>query len=169
MSKIEIIEKEIGNVVEIEDKIPMWKMPFVMKKNYKKIMDYIDTYKKDSAGVVYARYLNVDWESLMNKSSFRNFIDIFFQKWHFCAGITTSLKLEDNNNLKSNFIKNKKYVKIIHHGEYYKLSDTYKELYRLSKEQNILLKNESIEIYMNDPKITKKEDLETMILVTVES
>ena len=167
MSQIEIIEKEIGNVIEIEEKIPMWKMPFFMKKNYKRIMDYIDTHNKDSAGIVYARYLNVDWESLINKSSFRNFIDIFIQKWHFCAGISTSLKLEDHDNIKSNFIQNKKYVKIIHYGDYRKLSDAYKELYRLSKEQSILLKNESIEIYMNDPKTTKKEDLETTILVAI--
>lgn len=41
MDDIEIIEKEIGDVIEIEERVPVWKMPSVMSKDFNLILEYL--------------------------------------------------------------------------------------------------------------------------------
>ena len=90
MDKIEVVEKEIGNVIEIEEMIPMWKMPSIMGKDFSLITEYIKTKNIKDTGKPYARYLDIDWEAQMAKGVIANFIEIFTKKWHFQVGIPTS-------------------------------------------------------------------------------
>ena len=168
MNKIEIIEKEIGNVIEIEEIIPMWKMPSIMGKDFNQILEYYKSKNIKDTGIPYARYIDVNWKEQVEKSFFANLIEVFTKKWHFYVGIPVPKKVDSNNNLKSNFIKNKKYIQTIHYGAYHKVGDTYKTMYNWSQKENIKLESESIEFYLNDPNIIEKEKLETMILIPIE-
>lgn len=165
--EIEIVEKEIGNVVEIEETIPMWKMPSVMSKDYFAIYKYLKSKGNEEIGKPYARYLDIDWSVETSKGFFSILLDCVLKKWHFYAGIPSSIKLEDSDNMKAGVIESKKYIQTMHCGSYCKVGDTYKKLYAWSKEQNLSLQGESIEIYLNDPKETDKKGLKTQVLIPI--
>lgn len=79
----------------------------------------------------------------------------------------TSTKIEGANNLANHKIQNKKYVKTIHYGPYQKVGVTYKNMYAWAKAQKLSFENEFIEFYLNDPKNTEKQSIETMVLIPI--
>lgn len=163
--EIEIIEKEIGHVIEIEEQVPVWKMPSVMSKDFNLILEHLKFKGVDCNEAPYARYLDIDWDLEMKKGIFVNFIRMFTKRWHFQVGMPTTTKIEGVNNLIDRQIQNKKYVKTFHYGPYQKVGSTYKKMYDWAKAQNMSFENESIEFYLNDPRDTKKESLKTMVLI----
>jgi effector-binding domain-containing protein len=167
VEEIEIIEKEIGDVIEIEERVPVWKMPSVMSSDFKKIKDHLKSNGAECKDAPYARYLDIDWDLEMKKGAFANFIRVFTKKWHFQAGMPTSTKIGGENNLISRQISNKKYVKTIHYGPYHKVGITYKKMYAWAKSQNLSFENESLEFYLNGPRDTEKEFLKTVVLIPV--
>ena len=164
-AEIEIIEKEIGNVIEIEERVPMWKMPSIMGKDFNLIMESLKAEGIADMDAPYARYLDVDWEAEMAKGPITLFIEVFTRKWHFRAGIPTPKKIENSGNLKSAQIPNRRYIKTIHHGPYHKVGSTYKRMYAWAKKQGLSLGKESMEFYLNDPRETDRKSLETMVLI----
>ncbi len=164
---MEIIEKEIGHVIEIEEQVPMWKMPSIMGRDFNRIIEHINNQDGVDMEIPYARYLGVDWESQMSKSAFANFIEIFTKKWHFQAGIPVSQETADKFPLKYTFLKKTQYIKAIHIGAYQNVGKTYKTMYSLAIEKKLLLDNESIEFYLNDPRKVEKKLLETMVLIPI--
>ena len=164
-TKIEIIEKENGNALEIYEEISMMQMSKVMGSDYTKILDYLKSQNSEMLGAPYARYLDIDWEKETNKGFFGILKDIFAKKWKIQIGMISSGKLDAKENIKPAVYENKKYVKTIHKGPYQKVGATYKALYAYIKENNLNPENESFEFYLNDPKETKKEELETEVLI----
>ncbi len=170
---MEIIEKEIGHVFEIEEQVPVWKMPSVMGKDYEKIVKVIKNENNLEMGIPYARYIGLDWKSIMSKNLIAKFFEMFTKKWHFQVGIPVSgeINLSEKINLseeiKNSFINKSKYIKAIHCGAYHKVGKTYKEMYLWAIEKKLSLCTESIEFYLNDPGKVKKEELETMILIPI--
>lgn len=167
MEEIEIIEKEIGDVVEIEERVPVWKMPFAMSKDFKLILEYLKSKGVDCKEAPYARYLDFDWDLEMKRGAFANFIRMFTKQWHFQAGMPTSTKIGGANNLVGRKIQTKKYVKTIHYGPYQKVGATYQKMYVWAKGKKLSFENESIEFYLNDPRDTEKNSLETMVLIPI--
>jgi len=165
MEKIEIIKKEIGDVLEIEERTPMWKMPSAMGRDFTLILEHLNSRGVECREAPYTRYLNIDWDFEMKLSAFANFIRIFTKKWHFKVGMPVSSKIEGVNNMIDRRIQNKKYIKTTHYGPYQKVGETYKKMYTWSKTQNLSFENESLEFYLNDPRETSKESLETMVLI----
>jgi len=164
-TKVEIIEKEIGHVVEIEENVKMMKMPKVMGINFNRIMDYINKNGAECTGAPYARYLDIDWDVQMEKSGFANFIEVFTKNWHFMTGAATSQALPAEKEITPRVFEKKKYVTAIHKGPYQKVGKTYKNIYKFVKEKGLEMENNSIEIYTNDPGECKKEDIETIVLI----
>jgi effector-binding domain-containing protein len=167
METIELIEKELGDVIEIEEKVPLWKMPSVMKRDFQCILDYVKSKGEDCKEVPYARYLNVDWELEMKKSVLANIVGMFTKKWHFQAGVPVSSNVKGVNHLIGRKIPIQKYIKTIHSGPYQNVGTTYKKMYTWAKSQSLSLMNESIELYLNDPSVTPKDALQTMVLIPV--
>lgn len=165
--QFETVEIEIGNVIEIEDSAPMWKMPNIMSKNFSRIFKYLTARNCKAKEAPFARYLEVDWEALMKNKPLRNFIEIFTKRWHFLVGVATSEKLNGEGVLKASTLPKRKFVKTIHRGPYRNIGKTYKGMYRWVKDQGLIVENESIEYYLNDPRTTRKEDLETMVLIPI--
>ncbi len=169
MQEIEIVEKDIGDVLEIEEQVPVWKMVSVMGKDFALLAEYLQAKGVESKEVPYARYLDIDWDLEMKQGALANFIRMFTKKWHFQVGMPISSKIENKNNLVCRKIEHKKYVKTIHYGPYQKVGVTYKKMYAWAREQKLSFESESIEFYLNDPRNTKKESLETMVLIPVKN
>lgn len=167
-STIEIITKEIGNVIEIEENVGMMKIPQVMGKDLKMIGEYLESNNVTCIEAPYSRYLDINWTVQMNMSKFASFMAMFTKKWRFMVGMPTSAKMEGKVVMKSGFYPLQSYVKAIHRGPYHKVGKTYTEMFKWLTAKGLKAKPESIEFYLNDPRTTKKEDLETMVLIPVE-
>lgn len=167
--KIEIIDREVGNVVEIERTVSMMKMPKIMGQDYKAIFKYLgeNDIEQSIKTMPYTRYLDIDWESQMKKSGFANFIEIFTKKWHFQDGVQSPTKLESSGEFVSSKFNKKKYLRAMHYGPYQKVSDTYRKMWNYAQEQNIKLAGESIEFYLNDPTTVTKDKIETEVLIEI--
>ena len=167
-SKIEIIEKELGDVIEIEENTFVWKMPSVMSRNF----DGLYTYSKkgsdeESPFMPYARYVGFDWEKELSKGIIANLLGMFFTKWHFFTGLQTAESMSTSGTIRPGKIDSRRYLKALHYGPYHKVGDTYQEMLDYAKEDNIVLGNESIEFYLNDPREAGKERTETLVLIPV--
>ncbi|THB72040.1 MAG: GyrI-like domain-containing protein [Gammaproteobacteria bacterium] len=164
---IEIVEAEIGKVVEIEETIHMWQMPFVMGKDYDQLYTYLKSADCESDEAPYARYVGIDIAAETSQGFFGMLIDMIFKKWHFFAGVPVAKELEGEKRIKPAFVEKQKYIQTMHKGPYHKVGETYKAIYKWSQEQQLELGDQSIEFYLNDPRETEKKDLETRVMVQV--
>lgn len=166
--QFEVIEKAIGPVVEIEECVSVWHMPATFSRDYKRIADHLEEQEVEIVDMPYARYLDMDWETELNRGKLATLFSLLTKKWHFFAGMPTSILVPVEDDLKSQVIPNQHYVKGIHRGPYQKCGKTYKALYEWAKAQKLSLKNEAIECYVNDPREVAKADIETVILIPLQ-
>ncbi len=167
-SKIEIIEKELGDVIEIEENTYVWKMPSVMSRNFDGLYTYSKKWSdEESPFMPYARYIGFEWEKELSKGIIANLLGMFFTKWHFFTGLQTPKKLDKNGTIRASKIENRRYVKATHYGPYHQVSHTYRQIVDWANEHNLVLDNESIEFYLNDPREVGKDKTETMVLIPV--
>jgi len=160
---IELIEKDIGSVAEIEENTYTWRMPSVMSRNFSRLMQYASGDEQ----MPYARYVGFDWKKELSKGFLANAISMLFRKWHFFTGVQTPEKREVHAHIRFRHIDKRRYVKAVHYGPYHKLGSTYQKMFDWSNEHNIVLDNESLEFYLNDPRVVGREKTETMVLIPV--
>lgn len=170
MYNMEVIERNIGNALEIEENVHMMKMPKVMGKDFMEIMDYMKEQNYEMDGVPYSRYVDMDWEhetadKMLDKLI--HFGEMFTKKWHFYCGMATPSEIAGNEHMMEKHYEMQRYLKAIHIGPYQEVGKVYTEMYKYMKENNMTPMPESIEFYMNDPREVKKTEIETMILVPV--
>jgi effector-binding domain-containing protein len=165
--EFEIIEKAIGPVLEIEERVSMWRMPATFGRNYKRIAEYLDSQGAECVDAPYARYLEMDWESEIGKGKLATIIDMLVRKWHFQVGMPSSKELPGEGELKGRILETRRYARALHRGPYQKVGPTYAALCSWAKEQGVSLENEAVECYLNDPREVGKEALETVILIPV--
>lgn len=163
---IDVIEKEVGQVLEIEAKAPMWKLPSVMGRDFTLLAEQQELSGGERCAP-YARYVGIDWKQQVSKGVLANLMDVFFKKWHFYSGMPVQSPVEVAAPMKNHFIKNSHYLQTMHRGPYHKVGDTYKALYQYSLDKGLQLADQSFEFYLNDPRLVKKEDLETKILIPI--
>lgn len=166
--EFEIIEKVIGPTIEIEEIVSVWRMPAIFGRDYKRIAEYLESQGAECRDMPYARYLNMDWNVELNRGKLATFFSLLTKKWHFLVGMPSSKELPGKDNLKSNTYTSQRYVRGVHRGPYKECSTTYKALFKWAKDQGIILKNEAIECYVNDPNEVAKADIETVILIPLE-
>ena len=165
--KIEIIEKEFGKVLEIEELVPMMKMPKVMGIDFTKLVNYANENSLKITEAPYSRYVGIDWEKQVNKGFIGNMLDVFTKKWHFFCGIAVDSEVKLIDNIKMRDMKIKKYLCTLHKGPYQNVGPTYKAMYNWAKENRVELDSECFECYLNDPSQVSKDNLETMIYIAV--
>jgi len=163
----EVIEKAIGPVIELEECVPMWRMPATFGRDYKRISDYLASQGAECSDMPYARYQDMNWEQELNRGKLATFLSMLTKKWHFFVGMPTSKSLPGEGDLKSQVLTSQRYARAVHRGSYQKCSATYKALYEWVKSQGLSLKNEAIECYVNDPQEVDKADIETLILIPI--
>ncbi len=165
MSKVDVIEREMEYTLEIKTEAAVFMMPMVFGKAFKSIGEHMDGKKIECKSAPFVRYLNVNWEEVNKMSKFMMFLKMFTYKWNMVIGFPVIEKADGEGNITPGVIPNGKYLKAIHIGPYKKVGDTYAFMTDYIIENGIKIKNESIEIYTNDPRTTKKEDLETIVLI----
>jgi effector-binding domain-containing protein len=165
MGKVDVIEREMEYTLEIKAEAAVWKMPMIIGKAYKSIAEYMEKKNVECVPAPFVRYINVNWEEANQGGKFKMFLKMFTYKWTMLIGFPVKEKIEGEGGILSGVLTKGKYIKAIHKGPYQKVGDTYAVLTEYIKENNIKIKNESMEIYTNDPKITPKENLETIVLI----
>jgi len=165
--EFEILEKEIGPVVEIEENVKVWQMPKTFGRDYEKINSYLVSNDAECSGVPYARYVDMVWEKEVNRGLLDNIVAILFKSWHFYAGLPSSKVLQSSGEFQTQEIKSQKYARALHKGPYKEVGPVYKALYEWANTQGVTLKNEAIEFYLNDPADVKPTEIETEILIAL--
>ncbi len=166
--QFEVVEKAIGPVVEIEEYAKVWRMPATFTRDYKRIADYLATQGAECVDMPYARYLEMDWEKELNRGKLATFFSLLTKKWHFFVGMPSSKPVPAEAELKSQQLSSQRYVRGVHRGPYQKCGATYRALYDWATAQNLSLKNEAIECYVNDPREVDEADIETVILIALQ-
>jgi len=165
MSKVDVIEREMEYTLETKTESVTFMMPMVFGKAYKTIGEYMENKKIECVSAPFVRYINVNWEEVNKMSKFMMFLKMFTYKWNMLIGFPLNEKAEGEGEITSGVIPKGKYLKAMHKGPYKKVGETYALLTEYIIENNIKIKNESMEIYTNDPRTTNKEDLETIVLI----
>jgi len=116
---------------------------------------------------VFARYHNVDWKGCQQKG-FTAFVRMMFMKWNLeaCFGVKNKINL----NIKGVEYKTTpeiKTFKAIHMGCYWQVAEAYNRILDYASKNNLKLADESFEFYLNDPQVTKAEDLKTLVVVPI--
>jgi effector-binding domain-containing protein len=166
-NQFEIIEQTIGPVIEIEERVPVWRMPAAFGRDFKTISEYISSQGAEISGMPYARYQEMDWSVELNRGKLSTFFSLLTKRWHFFVGMPCSKELLNKDKLQSKILKSQRYVKGVHFGPYKKCGDTYKALFKWAVAQGLSLKNETIESYVNDPAEVKESEIETLILIPI--
>jgi predicted transcriptional regulator YdeE len=170
MYDMEVVEKSLGNALEIEENVSMMKMSKAMGKDFMEIMNYMKDHEYQMGEAPYSRYVDINWEHQTSDNMLEkiiNFGEMFTKKWHFYCGWASSDHIEGNDHMLTRHYDMQKYLKAVHVGSYQEVGKVYKEMYKYIKEHNMTPMPESIEFYMNDPSEVKKTELETMILVPI--
>ncbi|MBI1936995.1 MAG: GyrI-like domain-containing protein [Ignavibacteriales bacterium] len=167
-NQVKIIEREEENTLQIYAEAAMMKMPVAIGNAYKKIMQNINEQKTEAAGAPFVRYLEINWDKVNTENKFAAFIKMFTRKWKMEIGFPVKNNIDGTGEIKKSTIPKGKYLKSLHRGPYQKVGYTYKRMTAFTKQNNLAIKNESIEIYLNDPRTTKKENLETIVLIPLE-
>jgi len=166
--QFEVVEKAIGPVLEIEERVSMWRMPATFGRDYKRISDYLESQGAECDDMPYARYLDMDWEVELHRGKLATFFSLLTKKWHFFAGMPTSILVPGEADLKSQVLPNQHFVRGVHRGPYKDCGGTYKALYDWAVTQGLSLKNEAMEFYVNDPNEVEEVDIETVILIPLQ-
>jgi len=166
--EFEVIEKAIGPVIEIEERVPMWRMPAIFGRDYKRICSYLAAHDAECVDMPYARYPGMDWQLELNRGKLATLLSLLTKKWHFFVGMPTSKTLPGEGALKSQVLANQRFARAIHRGPYQQCAVTYKALYDWVTAQGLALKDEAIECYVNDPREVDKADIETVILIPIQ-
>ncbi len=166
--EIEIVEKTFGSVIEIEERIPVWRMPAAFGRDFSRIAGYIESQGAEVVGMPYGRYVDMDWEKEVNRGKLATFYAMLTKKWHFFVGMQTSKEMSAEDEFKSQVMVSHRYASTVHYGPYQECGKTYKALYDWTKSHGVLLQNQSIECYANDPNEVDKADIKTVIFIPLD-
>lgn len=166
---IKIVEREEQRTLEMQAECNMFAMPATFGRIYKTISELMDNKSIECSGAPYANYLEVNWEAFDKDHPLVTFFKSLFRKWKFIAGFPISSQAQAEGEIALGSLPKSKYVEMLHKGPYQKVGQTYKEMYAYIKENKLEIKNESIEIYTNDPKTVKATDLETIVLIPLQN
>ena len=119
-----VLEKTIGPVVEIEERVRVWRMPAIFSRDYKHITDYLESQGVECVNAPYARYLDIDWEKELNRGRLATLFSLLIKKWHFFAGMPTSILVPVSNELRSQVLASQHYVRGVHRGPYQNCGET---------------------------------------------
>jgi len=164
---IQIVEREIGNVLEIEERVPVWKMPMTMSRDFPALFEYAQS-EGANPTEAYARYVEIDLEAEVSKGALANFLGMFTKKWHFFVGVPTGSALQSQDRMAAGFLEKRRFVQGMHVGPYRKVGESYERMMAWITEQGLKAQNECIEFYLNDPSEVKQEELETLILIPLD-
>lgn len=165
VSGVEVVERQDEYTLEINGKASMMMMSKVIGKGYEDIYNYMKKNEIPCEAPPYIKYVNFSWDDVEGGNKFLGFLKMFTKKWDMEMGFPVKKEYAGEGIIKSGKIAGGKYLQTMHKGPYQKVGSAYKLLMAYMKENKLKAKEECMEIYLNDPKMTKKEDLETIVLI----
>lgn len=166
LADFQIVTREEVLSFETEGCASIFGMSSVIRKAGQSLIAILSRYGQTPKGDFYIRYLNIDWaEESRNSPRWRFFLRIFTKKWSMKIGFPIQTPIPDCETFKTSRIPAGKYAQSLHKGNYYKVGSTYKAMLAEIRTRALVSKSESLEIYFNDPRTTKTEDLETLVLI----
>lgn len=165
---VKVVELEVRPTLEINARCTVMNMPLVIPRSFKAIAEYMQSQKQKIEHMPYVRYRNVYWDD-MKDNKLARFLKMITHKWDMLIGIPVTSKLPDKGIIRTGKFPGGLYLETIHVGPYSKLDAAYQRLTEYAGNEGISYKDESIEIYMNDPREVAKQDLQTRILVPLQN
>jgi hypothetical protein len=161
----EIIEKEIGPVVEIEERAFIWQMPAAFRRDYHLLSSHIEQQGSALNGMPYARYLDIDWEREQRAGMLSKLFRMLTTRWHFQVGMPTKERLAAAATIHPRLLAPRRYARTIHRGPYRSVGNTYNALIAWLHSQGEEAEGEAFEVYLNSPGEVAEEALQTEVLV----
>ncbi len=167
--QITVIKREKQHALCISEIVGTMKLGKVMGPAYENILEHfknneVELGEKD---IPFTVYKNIEWDRLKKKGFIVTIQMMFFQKWDLDIGIPCPESVKGNDKAREMYLEPGQYIRLIHNGPYMKVGDTYKKIQSYAGEQNLSLKNYSIEFYLNDPREVSADQLETEVLVPI--
>ncbi|PKG99329.1 GyrI-like domain-containing protein [Paraglaciecola sp. MB-3u-78] len=121
-------------------------LPDVFAKGLSEIMQYLQEFKQQNAGHPYATYYNFDARNL----------DVEF-------GIPILRRFSGRDNIQASQTPGGKAITCLHVGPYSEIEPYYRALVEWIKDNGYKASGIAYEVYLNDPKSTQSEKLQTQI------
>ncbi len=162
---ITIEQQNPQHVLEIAVQIPLFKIPKVLGDCFPKIKQHIESADADLAGAPYARYLEIDWDTVRKQGMLGQIWQLLTHKQKMRIGFPVASQTIGSDNIESTELAAGRYVKAVHTGPYHKVGETYKLIAEWAAGQNITMADNTIENYITDPGEIPADKLETLILI----
>lgn len=164
---ISVVEMQSQPVVAVEKVASTMAMPFLMGKTYSRLLQYIASKGASMEGMPYAMYKNVNWQEVTGLKGFWANLKMMFHKWDFDIGMPVTNAIEGEGDIVAKTIPAGRYLKATHYGPYQGVSKTYDKMMAYAKENNLTVSDYAFEMYINDPKQVKKEEIETEVCISL--
>ncbi|MEM9317165.1 MAG: GyrI-like domain-containing protein [Pseudomonadota bacterium] len=152
-------------VLEVAGRVSAMKIPKLLGDAFPGIKDHVDQCGGTLAGPPFARYLDLDWESIRNDGPLAQLWQLFTAKFSVRAGFATAAPVPAGAGMEAGEFAPGRCVRGTHFGAYHKVGETYKRMARWAEENGVTLANESFERYVNDPTEVPKDQIETHVFV----
>lgn len=169
ISKIEMVEKKIGPVIEIEENSTILKMSDRLGTDYSLLYTYLEDNNVDTKEAMpYTHHIDLDWEEAVHKKSgLKTMIDLFTRKQHYFAGVSTGKKLQDKKRIVTDDYMTTKCVHCTHTGPYKEMGEAYEAMVEWAHSHDVVLRNEAFEFYLNEPNSVSESELKTEVVIPV--
>jgi effector-binding domain-containing protein len=164
---ISVVELQDQPVVAVEKHASTIAMPIMMGKTYGRLLRHIESKGTRMEGMPYAMYKNVNWQEVTGIKGFWAKLKIMFHKWEFDIGMPVAQAIEGEGDIVAKAIPGGKYLKATHFGPYQGVSQTYDKMMAYANENNLNIGKYAFEMYINDPRQVKKEEIETEVFIAI--
>lgn len=170
MSNIELVTLAQSPALVVQARCSSLAIGRIMPHAYKTIYGYLQS-QGVACGVdnmPYCVYRQIDWDHLNSKGIVAQFQMMFLLKWELEIGVPVPEGTAPGPDMQAGVFPAGRFLRALHKGAYHKTGHTYRVLCEYAKGQGHVLKDFSIERYLNDPKQVKACELMTELLVPVQ-
>lgn len=146
-NECKLVVLEAQKTLCIRTRCAVQNLPDVIGKTYLEIIEYMGGVGEIPSGAPYIGYFNMDMNDL----------DIEI-------GFPVAKDLPEKDNIKMSEIPAGKYATTLHKGSYTKLETSYNVIMKWMEDNNLEGTYIGYEYYLNDPRETPEDELETKIL-----
>lgn len=143
----ELVVLEEQKALSVRTRISVQKLPDLIGTTYMEIIEYLQSIGESQTIIPFVGYFNMDMDDL----------DVEI-------GIPVTNDVPDNENMTMSKIPSGSYAQTIHTGPYSKTKEAYTAMMQWMEEHGQEGTGKSYEFYLNNPKTTPEEDLQTKIL-----
>lgn len=166
--KINVVEREIGPVLEMEHRCTMFGMPRAMGSGFGAIHEHMKALGTEPKEAPYARYPEINWEEAMGGGPVA-FLRGLFKKWHFFTGFPCGSRMDSQGAILANHLGPQKYLSCLHVGPYRDVGKAYRAMVAFAQTNALRIEPWCLEFYLNDPGESGQAKAETVCMIPIAS